>query len=236
MYIFIHAMDKVIILNEIKKHYGYTKDSQLVKHLGITSQILYNWKKRNSYNIKLIYTKCEIFNYEWLLTGKPPMLKKDNTITNNNNSIAEESKNIFLKGQKNYIPLYNLDRNGGLKNIFVKKFDQNLIIEFIKIPDLADCDGATYVKGNSMLPTIQNGDIVIFKTISLNDLFWGELYLVEICMDDDSFYLLIKFIQKSEKGDKFIKLTGQDNKSSSHDIPISKINAIALIRGSLRIF
>ncbi|MXP06011.1 hypothetical protein G8C41_08210 [Apibacter sp. B3706] len=229
-------MDKTIILNEIKKYYGFTKDSQLVKHLGITSQILYNWKRRNSFNIKLIYTKCEIFNYEWLLTGKGPMLKKDNIGQSNIISIAEESGYSSYKGKKNHIPLYNIDRNGGLKNIFSKKHHQENIIDFIKMPDLADCDGAAYVKGNSMLPTIQNGDIIIFKTISLKDLFWGELYLIEICMNDDSYYMLIKYIQKSEKGEQFIKLLGQDNTNAPQDIPVSKINAMALIRGSIRTF
>jgi phage repressor protein C with HTH and peptisase S24 domain len=228
-------MDKTIILNEIKKHYGFTKDSQLVKHLGITSQILYNWKRRNSYNIKLIYTKCGIFNYEWLLTGKEPMLKKDN-IKYNVLSLAEESEYNLYKGKKNHIPLYNLDRNGGLRNIFNKKLNQKDIIDFIKLPDLADCDGATYVKGNSMLPAIQNGDIVIFKTISLKDIFWGELYIIEISMNDDSYYILIKYIQKSEKGEQFVKLIGQDSSITPQDIPVSKINAMALIRGSIRIF
>lgn len=232
---FISNMDKTIILNKIKKHYGFTKDSQLVKHLGITSQILYNWKRRNSYNIKLIYTKCGIFNYEWLLTGKEPMLKKDN-IKYNNLYLAEESEYNFHKSKKNHIPLYHLDRNGGLRNIFNKKFDQKDIIDFIKLPDLADCDGAAYVKGNSMLPTIQNGDIVIFKTISLKDIFWGELYLIELSMDNNSYYIVIKYIQKSEKGEQFVKLIGQDSKNAPQDIPVSKINAMALILGSIRIF
>ena len=230
-------MNTVSILNEIKKYYGFTKDSQLAKHLGVSSQILYNWKMRNSYNIKLIYTKCEIFNYEWLLNGAGPMLKKD--IANEANSnlpITEESKYSFQKGKKNYLPLYNLDNTGNLKNILTRSLDQKFIIDFIKIPDLADCDGATYVKGNSMAPIIKSGDIIIFKTISFNDIIWGELYLIEFSMDDRSFYILIKYIQKSAKGEKFVTLTGVNPNHSPQDIPISKINAIAFIRASIRKF
>lgn len=68
-------MDKVLILNKIIDYYSFKNDSRFAEFLGITPQTLSNWKSRNTFDIELIYTKCVVFNAEWLLTGKGPMLK-----------------------------------------------------------------------------------------------------------------------------------------------------------------
>lgn len=68
-------MDKKLILNEIQNYYKFKKDVEFANHLGITSQMLSNWKSRNTYDAELLFTKCENINAEWLLTGKGSMIK-----------------------------------------------------------------------------------------------------------------------------------------------------------------
>ncbi|MGV4380201.1 helix-turn-helix domain-containing protein, partial [Ornithobacterium rhinotracheale] len=68
-------MDKKLILREIKKHLGYTKDGDFADFLGIKQNTLSNWKSRNTIDYDLIISKCENIDANWLLTGKGEMLK-----------------------------------------------------------------------------------------------------------------------------------------------------------------
>ncbi|MFE3868738.1 helix-turn-helix domain-containing protein [Flavobacterium sp. LS2P90] len=68
-------MDKTMMLNMIQNYYKLNKDIEFASLLGISSQVLSNWKKRNTFDAQLIYTKCLNINPEWLLTGKDPMFK-----------------------------------------------------------------------------------------------------------------------------------------------------------------
>ncbi|MRM85199.1 CI repressor [Riemerella anatipestifer] len=69
-------MDKKLILREIKKHLGYTKDGDFADFLGIKQNTLSNWKSRNTIDYDLIISKCENIDANWLLTGKGEMLKQ----------------------------------------------------------------------------------------------------------------------------------------------------------------
>jgi hypothetical protein len=70
-------MDKALMLNQIQKEYGFKTDTEFADHLGIKPQVLSNWKKRNTYDAELLFTKCEDLplSAEWLLTGKGNMIK-----------------------------------------------------------------------------------------------------------------------------------------------------------------
>lgn len=65
------------MLDQIKNHLEFQKDSELADYLEITRQTLSNWKSRNSFDAELIYSKCGEINPAWLLTGDGPMLQKD---------------------------------------------------------------------------------------------------------------------------------------------------------------
>ena len=146
-------MDKAAILSKIKAHCGFKKDSDLARRLGISPQTLSNWKTRKTYDPQLIYTKCPELNPEWLLTGKEPMLKTDSIKENSSLPTAEEESFKFLTRNNSTIPLFDLENNGGLKNALTKDSTVS-IINFIKISNLANCDGAAYIKLKSMYPIL----------------------------------------------------------------------------------
>lgn len=89
-------MDKSLIINRIKEHYGFKSDSEFARYLEISAQVLSNWKARNTYDALLIYTKCVEINPEWLLTGKGNMLKKE-PFTSENSTDTEILKNKVLQ-------------------------------------------------------------------------------------------------------------------------------------------
>ena len=70
-------MDKSLILNKIKEHLNLRYDKEFADFLGIKTTTLAMWYKRNTYDIELIFKKCEFLSAEWLLTGQGSMLKSE---------------------------------------------------------------------------------------------------------------------------------------------------------------
>lgn len=57
---------------------GIKKDAEFARFLGIKPQTLSSWYSRNTFDIELLYAKCEFISADWLLTGKGEMLKSYN--------------------------------------------------------------------------------------------------------------------------------------------------------------
>lgn len=177
------------------------------------------------------------YNASWILTGK------GNKFLNSYSSepqIVEEPRSEYtlrtdtsLENQS--IPLYNIEAAASLVELF-RSHNNEDAIDTISIPNLPKCDGAVYVSGDSMYPLLKSGDIVMYKEIHniLDGLFWGEMYLVSVEFDDEE-YVAVKFIQKSDKGDKWIKLVSQNEHHQSRDVELSKVRALALVKASIRI-
>lgn len=133
------------------------------------------------------------------------------------------------------IPLFNLEATAGLVALF-KGQDDIVPIDYISIPNLPKSDGAVFVTGDSMYPLLKSGDIVIYKKIQdfQNNIFWGEMYLVSIDLEDDE-YVSVKYVQKSQLGDDYITLVSQNQHHAPKDIHLSKVKAMGLVKASVRI-
>lgn len=223
------------MLNQLQNHYNLAKDIDFAKLLGITSQVLSNWRKRNTFDAELIYTKCENINPKWLLTGEGDMFSKDST-----NNVHEPGTIYKLKTDRTLkeqsIPLYDLEASAGVVELFNNKNGATKPIDYISIPNLPKCDGAIYVTGDSMYPLLKSGDIIMYKKVenSINNIFFGEMYLISIDLDGDEF-VTVKYIHKSDLGDQFIKIVSQNSYHQAKDIHLSNIKAMALIKASIRI-
>lgn len=75
-------LKKVVILDRIKKAYGFKTDAQLADFLGIKSTHLAVWRARDSINLDLIITKCSDLNLNWLLTGQGSMFLNEQSESN----------------------------------------------------------------------------------------------------------------------------------------------------------
>lgn len=133
------------------------------------------------------------------------------------------------------IPLYKLEATAGLVHLFQ---DHNQIdpIDFIRIPNLPKCDGAVFVAGDSMYPLLKSGDIVMYKQVHdiENGIFWGQMYLLSVAVGDDEF-VMVKYVQKSEKGEDYITLVSENRHHQNRCVKIANIRALAIIKGSIRI-
>lgn len=170
-------MDKISILNDIKKHYGFRKNKEFANFLGISPQTLSNWKARNTYDPVLIYNKCKDINPDWLLTGTGNICKVYPKDLVDNINASEPSTSYAL--DKTEIPIYNLDSGISLHDLCNNKTQWTKILKFVRIPGISDFDAACYVLDNSMSPIVKAGDIIIFKNITLKETLSGKMYLIE---------------------------------------------------------
>lgn len=180
---------------------------------------------------KILYM-CPDLNADWLLTGRGEMLTTNEQAQE---VIVKDRFDLYTDRNQEIqrIPLYELEASAGLVSLFVDS--HNFIpIDYITIPDLPHCDGALYVRGDSMYPILKSGDIVMYKVV--NDMkygiLWGEMYLVSYIIDGEE-YIVVKYIQKSSD-QACIKLVSHNQNHSPQDIPLSYIQAVALIKATVR--
>lgn len=72
-------MEKSERLNLLIKHYANGNKSQFAKQLDMTPQGINTWISRNTYDIELIYSKCDGISADWLISGQGNMLKNEHS-------------------------------------------------------------------------------------------------------------------------------------------------------------
>ena len=199
--------------------------------LGFSNKFLDNSSNMGTDKACKILQYYPEINSEWLLTGNGAMLKEnnDNIIIMNTERKTTDSVQVSQE-----IPLYDLEAVAGLRELFSSGKPQR-ILDTIKIPNLPKCDGAISVTGDSMYPLLKSGDIILYKETEFENIFFGEMYLLSVKLNDWEEYITVKYVQKSEKGSDFVKLVSQNSNHQPKDIHISKISALALIKASIRI-
>ena len=203
------------------------------KTIGVSNGYLMTQKKRladlgESAITKIIDNSLHM-NPLWLLTGKGDMLSTD--------ELAEPKEEYLLKtdtrlnAQK--IPLYDFQAAAGLVSLFSGHPN---VLDYLVIPNLPKCDGAISITGDSMYPLLKSGDIVAYKQVVniKESIFWGEMYILSYSFDGDTM-TTVKYVQKSEKGEAYIKLVSQNQHHQPKDIKVKNITALALVKASIRI-
>lgn len=220
-------MDKKQMILDLIDYYSNGNKTLFSKKLGVTPQTISSWLSRNTFDKELIFAKCENVSAEWLLTGNGPMLKEEVPAIQMLSHPKVPEKIIDQQS----INLYDVEAAANLKTLFVNK-DQNILGQ-ISIPDIPRCDGAIYVRGDSMYPILKSGDIIAYKEIhNFDNVIYGEMYLISFDIEGDDF-LTVKYINHSEK-DGYVKLVSYNPHHDPKDIPVSSINALALVKFSIR--
>lgn len=204
----------------------------------ITGQSASNYKGNamksdiGSDKIVKILTKYPQLSAEWLLTGEGEMLRQP-AITTEIKSLSN-LKSVERNYENQTVYLYDLEASAGLKAMFDDR--SNNIIDTIRIPNLPKCDGAMYVVGDSMYPLLKSGDIILYKQIQAleENLCYGEMYILSYKMDDE-YYIVCKYIKKSEKGFPFITLASQNPHHADRDIDFRRVDALAMVKAMIRI-
>lgn len=224
---------------------------QFIENQNITKEEFYKKTEIAASNFKNPGLKSELggekiakilsiypsLNAEWLITGQGLMFK-----TYKNNVIAEpvisnrKTQDAFYEIQR--VPLFNLEATMGLVPLVDGNgIDEEKVIDYISIPNMPSSDGAIFATGDSMYPLLKSGDMIAYKRINLDrsNIFFGEMYVLAIKIDETETMKTIKFVHPSELGDDYIKIVSHNQHHAPKDIRLDQITAIALVRGSIRI-
>ncbi|MBF0648092.1 MULTISPECIES: S24 family peptidase [Dysgonomonas] len=208
------------------KFYNQTgvSNGTLDKKSGITGE-----------TIAKIYTAYPEINLEWLISGEGEMIKSSLFWSYDNlQSVREQYAAVM-----NIDPATVSDKNllkaeSPLEFIPIFSYKgSHKCHGYLSIPNLSSCDGAGFVKTDSMYPLIKPGDIVCYKTANhTNDIYWGEMYIIYLTIDGEEF-LTIKNLDKSDIGDDFIRLSGYNQKYHPKDVPINRIQWKAIVKACI---
>ena len=194
-------------------------------------------------------------NPEWLLTGNGEMIKtksKKNVIEKNYNKnynenynkpnvkkrYAIESPEMPMVTEENAvyksntgIPLIPIDAMAGFGTgaVQVMHYDTSKYI----VPEFSELnvDFMIRVKGSSMVPKYNSGDLVACKKLVITDIFfqWNKVYVL-----DTEQGALIKRVKKGSR-DNYILLISDNKNYDPFELHLSKIFAVALVVGVIRL-
>lgn len=219
-------------INEIAVEYFDDNNSLFASKMGTSEANIRNYRTKIVPKLDFVVNLCNMLeiSFDWFLNDVGSQKKVDT---------AYEANVDFTKpGDKKHpvqrVPLYDLEAAAGLVNIF--QSNKQNIIDFITIPNLPKCDGAISITGDSMYPLLKSGDIVLYKILKdiLNGIFFGEMYLISLNVDDEEM-ITVKFVQQSDLGIDYIKLVSENRHHSPKDVPVKMIRAMALVKASIRI-
>jgi len=237
-------------MKSIERLYEYieyigVKPTTFEKEIGFSSGYLSIQKKRNAdlgeSILKKINDYCHDLNISWLLTGEGNMLKNTYSQDNNISIISEPEQELTIRKlktdyfdvDKQQIPLYDIQAAAGFTFLFSNQ-NQQIPLDYIRIPNAPKCDGALYIRGDSMYPLLKSGDIACYKSIqTLDDIRYGEMYLLDIENTSDR-YLAVKYIQKSDLGNDYLRLVSENKHHDPRDEFKGNIKALALIKATIR--
>ncbi len=199
---------------------------------GVLSRAINNGTDIQAKWLQAIVENYPQYSEAWLITGKGSMLKENpQKDPEPDIQILHHPKVPDKKVEQQAIKLYDVAAAANLRTLFDNK-DQNILGE-ITIPDIPKCDGAVYVNGDSMYPLLKSGDIIAYKEIhTFSSVVYGEMYLISFDLAGDE-YLCVKYVNKSEE-EGYIKLVSYNPHHQPMDIPVSSINAMGLIKFSIR--
>lgn len=168
----------------------------------------------------------------WLRSGEGQMLRSDPPEETSGTVVRPiRTRATDIRVERQRVPLYDFEATAGLTPIFT---NQNVPIDYLSIPDLPRCDGAVYVRGDSMYPLLKAGDIVMYKQIQdFHNIIWGEMYLISFSYEGEE-YITVKFIKKIEGRPDYVLLVSHNPHHAPKEIPIQAIRALAMIKASVR--
>ncbi len=203
--------------------------AEMIRVPQTTISNLFNRNTEPSYKIlNAIINQFEFVDSKWLLTGEGTLNPEKNDLTI---QVINQPKTVDKRVDTQYVTLYDVNAAANLKTLFANR-EQNILGQIV-IPDMPRCDGAVYVKGDSMYPLLKSGDIIAYKELNnFQNVVFGEMYLLSFELDGDE-YLTVKYVNRSDL-EGYIRLVSYNTHHEPMDIPINNIYALALVKVSIR--
>ena len=251
------------IIERCKQAMDFRFDAQLAEYLGVSRATLSNWVKRDSLDYALVISKMQAFDLNWLLLGRGEMRRavtgtradaaacpgegEQPGLSADVASARTCTSDVFGEGivqdihhpksierrTLQSVPLYHIDAAANLRTMLS---DEAQYAEgTITVPNAPRCDGAIHVRGNSMTPLIDSGDIIAFRFLaSPADAIFGEVYLVSYHKGDEP-YLAVKYVERSSRPGYVTLRSENAARHQPADIPLEDIDAMAIVKYTIHL-
>ncbi|WP_329804888.1 S24 family peptidase [Flavobacterium facile] len=219
---FIDVYNYLLDIKKVKNASDFADKIQISSSL--MNEIL---KGRSNVGIKPIQSTVKLFsflNLDWLIKGEGKM-SKDFQFSETKEKYPNEEWAIETYG----IPLIPVEAMAGYGTGETSVLE--LDCEKFIVPTFNGADYLIQVKGSSMYPKYNSGDIVACKNLSLTDVFfqWNKVYVLDTVQG-----ALIKRLDIG-KDDEHILIVSDNEKYKPFQLHKSEINAIAIVLGVIRL-
>lgn len=209
--------------------------SDFEKSLGVANGYVNSISKSVGLDkVELILEKYPNLSIEWLLTGQGSMIRPDREVAEGKRSMMsmpkEDQERIATATPSGGgIPLIPLDAMAGFGTGEMQVLEQEC--ERYIVPMFREAQFLIPVKGASMQPKYNSGDLVACKKLVLTDIFfqWNKVYVLDTAQG-----ALIKRICKGSDTEH-IKLVSENEKYDPFELHLSQVNSVALVIGVIRL-
>lgn len=207
--------------------YKGLKPTALEKEIGLSNGYLGVQRKRNADMGEGAFLKiidnCRDVNPSWLLTGEGNMLRTE----------SEKEENIPVAHPSDSpmegIPLIPISAMAGAFT------GEHTVLEYecerFVVPTFKGAEFLISVKGSSMYPKYNSGDIVACKRLPMGDIFfqWNKVYV----LDTDQGPLIKRVKPGSDK--EHVLIVSDNERYEPFELPLDRIYHVALVIGVIRL-
>ena len=211
-------------ISKIKEMKNFSSDAEFARFLGVTPAVLSRWRTRNTYDIDKIVDAIPNISIPWLLTGEGEMLRTAE-------EKAEENELLPRITEDRGRPYYDVDFLGGYGE-FVDDPASAPVAYMIDYPPY-NKEGVFYmnVRGDSMAPEINSGDLVALRPIEAwyDFLLLGKVYAVVTLSGQRT----IKRLRRGSDSEHYT-LEPINPAYESQEIPKAQIERVFEVLGGIR--
>lgn len=204
----IDRLEKYMIIKKLNDN-QVTKDCDL--SVGLLNQAKRGKSDLGSKAIDKILSKYQDLSRVWLLTGEGSMLSQPAT-----------------SSPRSPVPVYDIDVTCGLSE--TRTYSDMPLEGYIDIPSISRDAIVVKTHGDSMLPTVHDGDYVAIRRIDTWDyIMFGNIYVVELPN-----YRAMKRIRKGSD-DNHIILRSDNDDYDDVEVPKADIRSLWVVENIISI-
>ncbi len=208
-----------LVIEALKEERKVFNDSDFADMIGKSKSFLSDMLSGNKkISRRTAESVCEAFpeiNFKWLLTGEGDMFVASD------NEMAPE-----LAGVLGRIPLIPITAFAGYGEM---SYNDIPVDEYYTVKEFRQADFLLRIKGDSMAPLFNSGDIIACKKVEEVN-FWQWHCIYAIATKNQG--VLIKRVEKGDKEGE-ICLMSENMNYDPFDLPQKEIDAVALVLGAI---